>query len=94
MKVQLTISFKRLAKKLHRNQIVLLEDAIEKVQNNPTIGELKVGDLAGIRVHKFNLLHQLILLAYFYDEKEQITLLWFGSHENFYRDLKNQIKTH
>ena len=94
MKVQFTISFKRLAKKLHRNQITLLEDAIEDISNDPTLGELKVGDLAGIRVHKFNLLHQLILLAYFYDEKEQITLLWFGFHENFYRYLKNQIKAH
>ena len=74
--------------------MTLLEDAIEVIQNDPTLGELKVGDLAGIRVYKFNLLHQLILLAYFYDEKEQVTLLWFGSHENFYRELKNQMKAH
>lgn len=94
MKIEVTTSFKRAAKKLHCNQVILLEDAIEDIQNNPTLGELKMGDLAGIRVHKFNVLHQLVLLAYFYDEKEKITLLWFGSHENFYKDLKNQMKAH
>lgn len=90
--ILLTNTFKRAAKRLHRNQISVLEDAIEAIQNNPTIGELKVGDLAGIRVYKFHVLNQLILLAYLYNQStNEITLLSFAPHENFYENLKKQI---
>lgn len=93
MNVQITQTFKRAAKKLHRKQVVLLEDAIQQIQNNPLIGDAKVGDLAGIRVYKFHMQHQLILLAYTYDEpEERLILLSFASHENFYDDLKRIIK--
>lgn len=93
MKILLTNNFKRASKKLHRSQIPVLEKAIQEIQNNPMIGDLKVGDLAEVRVYKFRILHQLILLAYTYDEQEdQIILLHFAPHENFYDKLKNQIK--
>lgn len=92
MKVLLTNAFKRTAKKLHRKQVVELESAIEKIQSDPMLGELKVGDLAGIRVYKFHIFHQLILLAYLYDEENaELTLLSCASHENFYENLKKQI---
>ena len=93
MKVLLTHTFKRAAKKLHSNQRDILKEAIEDIQEKPTNGELKTGDLSNIRVYKFHILHQLILLAYTYDEQNnEITLLSFSSHENFYKNLKNQIK--
>ena len=89
MKVFITNTFKRAARKLHRNQVVVLEDAIKKIKSNPGIGEFKVGDLAGVRVYKFHILKQLVLLAYIYDEMQrEITLLAFSSHENFYDKLK------
>ena len=92
MKTVLTQHFKRAAKKLHRNQISFLEQAITKIQAHPFSGELKVGDLAGIRVYKIRILNQLILLAYLYNEKiDELTLLSFASHENFYDNLKKQI---
>jgi len=35
---------------------------------------------------------QLALLAYEYDDaSDTLTLLAFGSHENFYRDLKKKV---
>jgi len=38
------------------------------------------------------MVNKLALLAYEYDEvKDELTLLAFGSHENFYRDLKKRI---
>ncbi len=92
MKVFFTNTFKRATKKLHSNQLNALEDAIDYIQNHPKSGELKVGDLAGVRVYKFPMLHQLVLLAYIYDGKKAVTLLWFAPHENFYRDFKNQIR--
>jgi hypothetical protein len=59
--------------------------------NDPSVAEEKVGDLAGVSVYKFNINKQLVLLTYTYDENE-INLLTFGSHENFYRDLKKYKK--
>jgi len=53
---------------------------------------LKKGDLNGIRVYKFHMVNKLALLAYEYnDVNDRLTLYAFGSHENFYRDLKNKL---
>jgi len=42
--------------------------------------------------YKFKMNKQLTLLAYQYDiQTPSITLLALGSHENFYRDLKNTL---
>lgn len=93
MKTYITNTFKKSAKKLHRDQIKIIEETIEAIQKNPLIGDAKLGDLQGIRVYKFHLKHQLILLAYKYEEaKKCLTLLAFGPHENFYDKLKNQVK--
>jgi mRNA interferase RelE/StbE len=54
-----------------------------------TLGEQKMGDLAGVRVHKLRMVNQLALLAYMFDpDSETLALVALGSHENFYRDLK------
>ena len=88
MLIQQTRSFKNKVKKLHKNQKAELDLAVKNIVNNPLIGEEKIGDLAGVRVYKFYIQKQLTLLAYMYSD-DMITLLTFGSHENFYRDLKN-----
>ena len=89
MKVFLTNTFKRAAKKLHRNQVSELEKAIQQIQDNPSLGDMKLGDLGGTRVYKFHILHQLILLAYTYDEQsDELFLLSFAPHENFYKNMK------
>ena len=60
--------------------------------NNPLTNEAKVGDLAGVRVYKFKMAAQFILLAYTQENKgRSLTLLAFGTHENFYRDLKKSL---
>jgi len=79
--------FGRLKKKLHNNQIEAIDDAVQKIIENPEIGELKKGNLQHIRVYKFKVLHQEMLLAYT-ESKKEILLMAFGTHENFYRDLK------
>ncbi len=56
---------------------------------NPELGIQKKGDLDFLRVHKFKISNQQYLLGYTYDEGEIVlTLLKFGTHENFYRDIK------
>ncbi len=55
----------------------------------PSIGVQKVGDLAGLMVHKFISGNQELLIAYTVnEERKEITLEALGPHENFYRDLK------
>ena len=79
--------FGKQKKKLHVNQINALDKAVSAIVKNPTIGELKKGDLAGVRVYKFDMVHQEYLLAYV-ETKKQITLLTIATHENFYKNLK------
>lgn len=95
MKILQTNAFKKSVKKLHRNQKIVLEDAIQTIQTNPLIGELKKGDLADVRVYKFHIHRQHVLLAYIYEENETnplLILLALSPHENFYEGLKRQIK--
>ncbi|MBF0369442.1 MAG: type II toxin-antitoxin system RelE/ParE family toxin [Magnetococcales bacterium] len=81
--------FKMSVKRLHPNQKKDLDGAVKTIADNPQSGEAKVGDLAGVRVHKFKMAKQLALLAYEWNEPEDaIILLALGGHENFYRDLK------
>jgi len=86
-KVYISPAFGRKVKKLQKQGKQVLDDAVLDILNNPSSGEEKMGDLAGVFVHKFKINKQLILLSYTYDENE-INLLTFGAHENFYRDLK------
>jgi mRNA-degrading endonuclease YafQ of YafQ-DinJ toxin-antitoxin module len=81
-------SFKKIYNKLHDNQLSILNENIKIIITTPEIGESKKGTWAGVRVHKFYVLKQLMLLAYTYDNLEhEITLIKLGSHQNFYRDL-------
>jgi len=92
MNIVQTPTFSKQVKKLHKNQKEDLDQAIKKIVEDPSIGDLKKGDLREIQVYKFKMVNQLTLLAYeFYEDDLQLILLVLGSHENFYRDVK---KTH
>ena len=88
MRLLVTPSFVRATKKLHPPQKLELDAALRIISTNPVAGEAKVGDLAGVRVYKFNITNQTYLLAYRVLDEESLKLLTLGSHENFYRDLK------
>ncbi|OSM07351.1 type II toxin-antitoxin system RelE/ParE family toxin [Magnetofaba australis] len=89
MRILQSRPFKNAVKRLHANQKKALDVAVRAIVKDPDIGEPKVGDLSGVRVYKFKMVGQLMLLAYEHDD-ESVTLflLALGSHENFYRDLK------
>ena len=70
--------FARAYKRLHKNQKVDVDTAIEVIVKSPEVG---------VYVYKFKSQNQLMLLAYEYDPLTRMLLL-LGSHENFYRDLK------
>jgi mRNA-degrading endonuclease RelE of RelBE toxin-antitoxin system len=82
--------FKRIYKKRPHKQRLQVDAAIRSLVDNPELGVLKVGDLAGVRVHKFKVNNQETLLAYLFTETPaSITLLSIGPHQNFYRNLKS-----
>ena len=83
-----TSTFKKAAKKLHKNQKKELDSAIKKLMNNPVLGELKKGDLSFLRVYKFKMVNQLTLLGYSYEDGTVVLeLIALGTHENLYKDV-------
>lgn len=84
-----TPTFKKAVKKLQPNQKKDLDLAVKDLMADPSIGEQKKGDLAFLRVHKFKMNNQPTLLGYsFNDGSLVLELMALGSHENFYRDIK------
>jgi mRNA-degrading endonuclease RelE of RelBE toxin-antitoxin system len=89
--------FTQFVKKQSKPFQAAIEDEVLLISENPELGELKVGDLAGIRVYKFKFNRQEYLIAYsLHAETIEILLLDFykiGTHENFYTELKKYLKT-
>lgn len=87
-------NFDRVLKKLPAALRTEVDLQVRAICSNPWTGEPKRSDLSGVFVHKFRLAGQVQLLAYWIDEQERrITLLALGGHENFYRDLKQYLKS-
>jgi hypothetical protein len=90
--------FAQSVKRAHKPLRLAIEDEVEVVREAPEIGELKVGDLAGIRVHKFRFNRQEYLMAYRSPAKNApmefliIDFYQVGVHENFYDELKQYLR--
>lgn len=84
----------RAAKKLDANQKAVLHDAVREIATQPSVGEEKRGDLAGVFIYKFKMNGQEFLLACeLLPNKhvpDELLLLALGSHENFYLNLKGR----
>ncbi len=83
--------FAKQKKKLHKQQINDLDKAVNSIFQDPSIGDMKVGDLKGVRIYKFKSKNQQILLAYEVIDST-LFLYTFGSHENFYRNLTKYLQ--
>ena len=90
--------FAQYIKKAHKPLQLAIEDAVELVCGSPEIGELKVGDLAGIRVYKFSFNREEYLVAYRPPGKDLplefliIDFYQVGSHEKFCDELKHYLR--
>ena len=87
MKFVVTPSFARDIKGLHPAEKTALDEQLRTLVGQPEAGEMKKGDLAGVRVVKYRHNTQQLLLAYEITV-DTILLLAHGRHENFYRNLK------
>lgn len=86
--------FERQFKKFYSKEQNIIRIEIRRIQNDPTLGELKKSALANVRVHKFKIHHQLYLLAYEQDSKEKTVYLYaIATHENFYTALQRYLQT-
>lgn len=85
--------FEKFLSRLPEAQLKIVEDEIDRVIDDPLIGIIKKGDLNFLRVHKFQLNNQQVLLGYSWiEDKLELYLLSVGSHENFYTDQKKHRK--
>ena len=82
--------FAKQKKKLKSRQHKDLDAAVRAIFDDPAVGTMKTGDLSGVQVYKYTSGRQLILLAYEVSG-ETLFLYAFGSHQNFYRDLKKYL---
>ncbi len=82
--------FAKQKKKLTSQQRKDLDAAVRAIFTDPALGTMKAGDLSGVQVYKYTSGSQLILLAYEVSG-ETLFLYAFGSHQNFYRDLKKYL---
>ena len=74
---------------MHSTEKKALDLVVKDIMSDPSIGEMKMGDLAGVQVYKYKLNTQQYLIAYEYvDDELLLTFIEHGTHENFYRDLK------
>jgi len=83
--------FRKFVKKQTRPFQLIIEDEVEKIENNPNTGKAKIGDLAGFRVQTFSYKNHTYLIAYCIQGHELI-FYKIGPHENFYRELKTYVK--
>ncbi len=91
MKILQSRSFERKVKKISKQEKKRLDDQIQKIIDDPSIGSEKRGDLRGVYVHKFKLQTVQHLLSYRF-VGENLELIMVGPHENYYRDLKSYLK--
>jgi mRNA interferase RelE/StbE len=70
-------------------------DAIQAIRNDPSIGEQKLGDLAGILGYDVSYKGTNYEIAYRVEENddgELVVVILAGSRENFYEELKRYLK--
>jgi mRNA-degrading endonuclease RelE of RelBE toxin-antitoxin system len=69
-----------------------VDETVKRVIPDPLVGEPKVGALKRVRVVKFKVQTQQLLVAYQFDAKRNvIEVLDVGPHENFYRELQKHL---
>jgi mRNA-degrading endonuclease RelE of RelBE toxin-antitoxin system len=87
MKIYQSRIFAKKVKKLNKAEKTKLDAEIKKIIENPNIGTEKKGDLRGVFVHKFKIKSLQYLISYRFTDNE-LDLIMFGPHGNYYRSLK------
>ena len=86
------MSFEKKVKKMSKFEKKALDHEVKRIAENPTVGEEKKIGTRGVFVHKIKLKTTLYLLAY-RKIGDDLDLVMIGSHEHYYRDLKQYLKS-
>lgn len=72
----------------------LYREAIDRIRENPAIGEAKTGDLSGIYGYDifYNKTNYELAYTVEYTENKIVIILMAGTRENFYSQLKRYLK--
>jgi mRNA-degrading endonuclease RelE of RelBE toxin-antitoxin system len=92
MKIYQSRSLEKKVKKMSKTEKDTLDREVKKIAEDPGLGQEKKGDLKGIFVHKFKLKTTQYLLAY-RKVGSDLELVMIGSHENYYRNLKQYLRS-
>jgi len=92
MRIYQSRSFEKKVKKMSKPEKDSLDQAIKRIAEDPSIGTEKKGDLRGVFVHEFKLKTTQYLLAYRMVAGD-LELVMIGPHENYYRDMKQYLKS-
>ena len=92
MKVIQSRSFEKKVKKFKKQDKRILDDQIQRILDNPAIGQEKKGDLRGVFIYKIKIQNINYLLSYRL-VGDALELIMIGPHENYYRDLKTYLKS-
>ena len=77
MRIKQTSIFKRRVKKMHSAEKESLDQAIKNIMSNPSIGEMKRGDLSGLQMQRHRHNNQQYLIAYKYIDSESLLTFVF-----------------
>lgn len=72
----------------------LYREAIDRIREDPSVGEAKIGDLSGVYGYDiyYNKTNYELAYTVEYQEDEIIVVIMAGTRENFYEELKRYMK--
>ena len=81
--------------KKYKNLKLLFREAIDKIREDHTIGEVKNGDLTGIYCYDifYNKTNYELAYKLEYVDEKLIVVIIAGTRENFYEELKRYLKS-
>lgn len=82
-------------KKLKDKKLKLLyQEAVDRIREDHTVGEVKTGDLLGVYGYDiyYNKTNYELAYTVEYQEDKIIVVIMAGTRENFYNELKRYMK--
>ena len=92
MKVIQARSFEKKVKRFRKKDKKISDTQIQRILDNPAIGQEKKGDLRGVFIRKSKIQTIQYLLSYRF-VGDALELIMIGRHENYYKDLKTHLKS-
>lgn len=70
------------------------QEALEEISSEPYIGELKIGDLAGVYCYDvyYSKINYELAYRIYEEDGHMVVVILAGTRENFYDELKRYMK--